>query len=261
MKRIATLLVWSVIALFVTSSAGKQSQVSLYRNSVQPACFSERFEGEPFSVCRFSPARHELRLILSNKQGTPLRNFAALTKDLGPDSRRVAFAMNAGMYDASGMPIGLYVENGVARTPLNRADGKGNFFMKPNGVFWIDKSGAHIAATDLYTSQPHQGLAWATQSGPMLVMNGKLHPQITPDGASHYVRNALGVTARGDVIFVISNTRISFGKIARMLRDQLDCPDALFLDGYVSSLWDGATGRNDQDLNIGPMVVVLERRQ
>ncbi|MEY2927223.1 MAG: hypothetical protein RL367_1700 [Pseudomonadota bacterium] len=258
-KRLAALLIWGAAALFLTESSNEQAQVMRYKNAVQPACRVIRFETEPFTVCRVDPARHDLRLILSGDDGKPLRSFAALTRQLGPDARRVAFAMNAGMYDGQGFPIGLYVARGVEHKKLNRAAGPGNFHMKPNGVFWVDGAGPHVTPTDVFAAVPHPGLIWATQSGPMLVMAGRLHPQITPDGASHYVRNAVGVTASGEAVFVISDTRVSFGKIARLLRDQLGCPDALFLDGYVSSLWDGATGRNDQDLNIGPMVVVLEK--
>jgi uncharacterized protein YigE (DUF2233 family) len=259
MMRVATLLLWTMATLFVTGSAGKQEQGSLYKTVVRPACAAARFEGQPFTVCRVDPARHEMRIVLSGKNGKPLRNFAALAQNLGPEARRVAFAMNAGMYDARGFPIGLYIEHGTERTKLNRADGPGNFHMKPNGVFWVDGTGAHIAPTDRFARQPREGMIWATQSGPMLVIGGKLHPQIAPDGASLYVRNAVGVTIAGKAFFVISDSRVSFGKIARMMRDQLGCPNALYLDGYVSSLWDGASGRNNQDSMIGPMVVILER--
>jgi uncharacterized protein YigE (DUF2233 family) len=256
-KRLATLLLWGLAALFLGGSAQRPTQA--YKNMVRPACTERNFEGAPFTICRVEPARHHVRLILSDNTGKPLRTFTALQRHLSSDARRVAFAMNAGMYDMGGNPIGLYVELGVERHKLNRNDGAGNFHLKPNGVFWIDRMGAHVAPTDSYAAAPHPGLAWATQSGPMLVIGGKLHPRITPDGPSRYLRNAVGVTAKGETLFVISDARVSFGKIARLMRDQLACPNALFLDGYVSSLWDGATGRSDQDLNIGPMVVVMEK--
>jgi len=260
MMRAATLLLCAMATLFVTNSASKQARGSLYKTAARPACAAARFEGEPFTVCRVDPAQHEMRLILSGQNGKPLRNFAALARNLGPETRRVAFVMNAGMYDASGFPIGLYIEQGRELIKLNRADGSGNFHLKPNGVFWIDSAGAHIAPTDRFARRAREGITSATQSGPMLVIDGKLHPQITPDGASRYVRNAVCVTDAGKAIFVISNTRVSFGKIARMMRDQLGCPNALYLDGYVSSLWDGASGRNNQDFMIGPMLVVFELR-
>ncbi len=259
MKWLATLLMLCAAALWLSSSSDKQSQLRVYKNAVQPACVATRFESDPFTVCRVNPARHTVQLVLSDADAKPLRNFSALERHLGPEARRVVFAMNAGMYDANGNPIGLYVENGQERAKLNRADGTGNFYMKPNGVFWIDAKGGHIAPSDSFAALARSGIQWATQSGPILVTGGKMHARVTPDGASRYIRNAVGVTKGGATLFVISDTRVSFGKIARLMRDQLDCPDILYLDGYVSSLWDGASGRNDQDLNIGPMVVVMEK--
>ena len=102
------------------------------------------------------------------------------------------------------------------------------------------------------TERPEFG----TQSGPMLVIDGKLHPEITQDGPSRLVRNAVGVDARGRAHFVISNAPISFGKLARFYRDELNTPNALFLDGNVSQLWNPATDRLDTGAPIGPIVVV-----
>ena len=40
---------------------------------------------------------------------------------------------------------------------------------------------------------------FATQSGPMLVINGKIHPKFSETGTSAKVRNGVGVTASGEV--------------------------------------------------------------
>jgi uncharacterized protein YigE (DUF2233 family) len=257
-RQAATLLIWGVAALALRGSENR-SQSRTYRNPVKPACALTRFDGSAFTVCRFDPARHQIQLIDTGRDGKPLRNFEGLRHFLGEDARRVAFAMNAGMYDWNGLPIGLYVEDSVERHAVNRRDGAGNFHLKPNGIFWIDQQGAHVADTEAFAASNPASVIWATQSGPMLIINGKIHPKLTDDGASRYVRNGVGVDRSGALIFAISDERVSLGKTARLFRDQLRCENALFLDGYVSSLWDGASGRNDQDLNIGPMVVVSEK--
>ncbi|QJQ33719.1 hypothetical protein GV829_10540 [Sphingomonas lacunae] len=167
--------------------------------------------------------------------------------------------MNAGMYDLKGRPIGLYVEDGRKGHRLNRREGDGNFHLLPNGVFWQDAAGFHVATTDSFAATAPTGIRYATQSGPMLVINGALHPRIAPDGPSRKIRNGVGVTTAGLPVFVISDDKVSFGKLARLFRDRLDCPNALFLDGFVSSLWDAASGRFDQDVPLGPMIVVSER--
>jgi uncharacterized protein YigE (DUF2233 family) len=164
------------------------------------------------------------------------------------------------MYDEDGRPIGLHIEQGERIKRLNLRDGPGNFHMKPNGVFAVDEAGlVSIRTSDSYGRREPRGIMWATQSGPMLVVGGALHPRINPDGESRLVRNGVGVADPRTAYFVISDDPVSFGRFARLFRDVLKCPNALFLDGTVSSLWDPAAGRRDAHAAIGPMAVVLRR--
>jgi uncharacterized protein YigE (DUF2233 family) len=230
------------------------------RGAAPTSCEAIAFEGSNFVACRYDPARHDLKLVVYGEDGQPLRGFQRLRAFLGPEARRVAFAMNAGMYDEQGSPIGLYVQDGVEAHALNTRDGPGNFHLKPNGVFWIDKAGrAHVAATDAYTGAK-AAPRWASQSGPMLVVDGALHRAIAPNGTSLHVRNGVGACGRdGDAIFVISEAPVSFGRLARLFRDELQCGNALYLDGTVSSLWAPREGRMDGGYPLGPMVVVFDR--
>ena len=229
-------------------------------NPVKPACHAESFEGSPFTICRYDPKVHTIALRLNHPDGTPLRSFARLADALGPASRHIVFAMNAGMYDKANQPIGLYIETGVTIHLLNRNSGPGNFHMQPNGVFWIDSTGPHVATTDDYAALGNFAATYATQSGPMLLIDGKLNSQFGPDGTSRYIRNGVCVPDGKQIVFVISDEPVSFGKFARAFRDMLHCRDALYLDGYVSSLWDAGAGRIDQRFPLGPMIVVSERR-
>ena len=95
--------------------------------------------------------------------------------------------------------------------------------------------------------------------GGLLVIDGKLHPKIAEDGPSKAVRNGVGVDRAGRAHFVISEEPISFGVLARYFRDELETPDALFLDGNVSALWDPARKRMDSGSRFGPMLVVEEK--
>jgi len=171
---------------------------------------------------------------------------------------RVEFAMNAGMFDDKGAPVGLAVSAGKEVHPLNkRQKGPGNFHMMPNGVFLVLTSGkAKIYPGD--SIPPGTNPELATQSGPMLVIRGKLHPAFEPDGRSRYIRNGVGITEDGKPLFVISQDPVSFGKLARFFRDVLKTPDALYFDGAVSSLWDPANGRMDSHSPLGPIIVALK---
>ncbi len=222
-------------------------------------CSKTIFEGDSFTVCRADPAHQVIALILSGQNGAPLRSFEALSGKLGAGAKRVAFAMNAGMFDSAGRPIGLYVEGGAQRHALNRRDGPGNFHMKPNGVFWIDAAGPHVSSADDYAALTMVKPIHATQSGPMLVTHGAFNPQFTADGVSRTIRNGVGVGTHGDTVFAISDAPVSFGKFARLFRDALKCADALYFDGSVSSLWDPASGRVDADFALGPIVMVTQR--
>jgi uncharacterized protein YigE (DUF2233 family) len=96
-----------------------------------------------------------------------------------------------------------------------------------------------------------------TQSGPLLVIDGKLHPKLDHDGTSRLIRNGVGVRGH-KAVFVISETPVSLGKFARFFRDQLKTPDALHFDGSVSSLWDPENGRQDSHSPLGPILVAFK---
>lgn len=222
-----------------------------------PACAGATFEGVAFTHCTAVPGRHTIHLVLGPKGGEPYRSLSQLAVGRPANSRTVAFAMNAGMFDEAGYPIGYYVEDRERRHALNRNEGGGNFHLMPNGVFYGRAGGGWAVRTskafaDTVDRRPDFG----TQSGPMLVIDGKLHPRIDDDGPSLKLRNGVGVDAKGAAHFVISDEPVSFGKLARYFRDVLHCPNALFLDGSVSSLWDPEHGRVDGGPPLGPLVVV-----
>jgi uncharacterized protein YigE (DUF2233 family) len=165
--------------------------------------------------------------------------------------------MNAGMFDEEGRAIGLLIEGGKQLHAINRRKGGGNFHLMPNGVFLVRKSGkAEVVTSQAF--KPAKDIAFATQSGPMLIIAGKLHPKFDHDGESRLVRNGVGIGPDGTPLFVISEDPVSFGKLARFYRDGLKARDALFFDGSVSSLWDPASHRMDSHVEFGPVVVAIK---
>lgn len=196
-------------------------------------------------------------MVLGPKGAAPYRSLSELAASRPSGSPAVAFATNGGMFDDAGKPIGYYVEDGTRGHKLNTNAGYGNFHLLPNGVFYGDAQGRWAVSTsaDFAAKVTHRP-QFGTQSGPMLVIAGKLHPKIDADGQSLKLRNGVGVDKAGRAHFVISNEPVSFGKLARYFRDALHCPNALFLDGSVSSLWDPEHGRVDGGPPLGPLIVV-----
>ena len=216
-------------------------------------CRIQLFEGSRFTVC--DPGTGKLRLFAAGRTGTPLRSFAEVMSNVPAD--QVAFAMNAGMFDEDGRPIGLAVVDGAQVHAINTRDGGGNFHLKPNGVFLLRRDGtAGIATSEAFKLSPE--IAFATQSGPMLVIDGQIHPKFDADGQSRFIRNGVGIGPNGRPLFVISNEVVSFGKLARLFRDALHARNALYFDGSVSSLWDPAAGRQDAGAPLGPIIVALK---
>ena len=213
------------------------------------SCHRERFEEASFTVCDPGGGRIEVR--------AGHRSFASLQSALGDRSSDVAFAMNAGMFDDQGRAIGLMIEDGRELHRINRRKGGGNFHLMPNGVFLVRQDGTtQVVESSGY--KPSSDIAFASQSGPMLLIGGKLHPKFEADGQSRYVRNGVGIVRNGKPVFVISESAVSFGKLARFLRDRHQVRDALFFDGSVSSLWNPANNRMDSFTELGPMVVVFK---
>ncbi|MHA6317412.1 phosphodiester glycosidase family protein [Altererythrobacter sp. CAU 1778] len=220
-------------------------------------CQRETFEGSVLTRCVADPEMHRIVLALKDNDGRVFRTMPDYAARRPADAAPVAFAMNAGMYDEVGEPIGYYVENGERIHELNRNEGPGNFHLKPNGVFYVAAPGEwRIRTTSEFYEKVMDRPLFGTQSGPMLVIDGAIHPEFSEDGDSRKTRNGVGIDASGRAHFVISEGPISFGKFARYYRDEVQAEDALFLDGSVSSLWDPANDRLDIGPELGPLVVV-----
>ena len=226
-------------------------------DAAEPVCRRLTHEGQGYAVCTADLRRHAVQLYWKAPDGEPYGGFRRLVPEAGPN---LLAAMNAGMYDSGLAPVGLYVENGRELKGANTAKGEGNFHLKPNGIFFIAAGKAGVTETGAYLRRKLRA-EFATQSGPMLVIDGRIHPKISDDGPSKKVRNGVGVRDPHTAIFAISDEPVSFGAFARLFRDALGCRDALFLDGSISALYAPELGRRDGFLPVGPILGIVSRAQ
>lgn len=237
-------------AIWILSSA------LLGAGAADAACSRAVFEDVPLTVCTADPATDDIRLFLYNDAGQPLGSFNNLAETLA-EGETLAFAMNAGMYHPDRRPVGLYVENGTELAPIVTRDGPGNFALLPNGVLCLGDGRVEIVESRTF-ERDGPVCAYATQSGPMLVIDGALHPRFLAGSESRFYRNGVGVGSDGTLYAVISDAPLNFHRFARFFRDALKTPNALFLDGKVSRLYAPKLDRHDIGFPMGPMLGVVE---
>lgn len=223
----------------------------------QAACRDMTFEAADYTVCE-ADKDQDLRLFYQGENG-PYGSFAAINAELNRAEKTLAFAMNAGMFHPDLAPVGLYVENGKQATKLVTRAGPGNFGMLPNGVFCIGENLAVVESRSFDAKSA--ACRFATQSGPLLVKDGALHPRFLQGSDSRYIRNGVGVSNDGTrAYFVISNSAVNFYDFARLFHDGLGVDNALYLDGSVSRLFAPELGRSDFGFQVGPIVGLVTPR-
>ncbi|RBI73967.1 hypothetical protein DQW77_08210 [Roseovarius sp. TE539] len=224
--------------------------------AVQAAeCRGMDHAGSTFTVCEVDAAQSDLRLFLRDPEtGQPLGSFDNVDRMLARSGHRLGVAMNAGMYHPDRRPVGLYIEDGRKIAGLVETAGPGNFGLLPNGVFCIRKGRADVMETRRFARE-RPACRHATQSGPMLVIDGALHPRFLRESDSRFIRNGLGSSEDGRrVVLAISETPVNFHDFATLFRDVLDLPQALYLDGNISRLHAPGLNRHDGGFPMGPIL-------
>lgn len=228
------------------------------------AYFLARLKPQPpaarFLSYRADLGRQQLRLYWLDEHHQPLRSLGRLRSWLAGRGDTLAFAMNGGMFRPGNTPLGLYIENQQLITPLDTLAGAGNFYLKPNGVFYttLDNRAGVCSTADFQRLHLQRNMRYATQSGPMLVLNGRLHPAFWAGSANRQIRNGVGVLPNGQVLCVLSREPVNFYDFAQFFQRQ-GCRNALYLDGFVSRAYLPAQGWLQTDGDLGVLIGVVDR--
>lgn len=198
-----------------------------------------RYRGKLYKVYVVKLREANIQMVWKDKDGEPISSFDRLRDLQRRQKRELTFAMNGGIFNPRLEPVGLYVEKGKPMRPLNLNDGSGNFFLKPNGVFYIDEDDkAGIVTSDKFEQvTADKEIRYAQQSGPQLLINGKVHSAFTEGSVNQTIRNGVGIIDENTVVFAISQTRVNLFEFASMFKEKYDCKNALYLDGAISEIY------------------------
>ena len=200
-----------------------------------------------------NPAKQELKFYWKDKDGENYLNFQNLKLAVEKNNEELIFAVNGGMYKKDLSPQGLFIENGIMQTSIDTVeDGYGNFYLQPNGVFYLTGSNEPVICTT--TNFENDGnIKYATQSGPMLLIEGKMHPRFNKGSANVHIRNGVGILPDGNILFAMSKEKVNFYDFASYFR-QKGCKNALYLDGFVSRTYLPSKGWRQFEGNFGVII-------
>jgi uncharacterized protein YigE (DUF2233 family) len=220
--------------------------------------FGSQAADSRFTVISVDTHTEKLEIFFRNDKGQLFNRFNHLVSWLEmTHNKQLKFAMNAGMFHKDFSPVGLLVLENKQQALLNLTEGTGNFFLKPNGVFLVlNSSEPRIIESSEYPAIANN-VRLATQSGPLLLKHGSIHPAFNVNSTSRLIRNGVGVLGH-TVTFVISEQPVTFYELAAFFRDDLHCTDALYLDGVVSSLYSTELQRNDLKTDLGAIIGVVQ---
>lgn len=226
------------------------------------------YKGVEYYVYTANTQQTPLGLYYDDAQGTPLGTIQNLRSHLQSQSKRLIFATNGGIFRPDGRPEGLFIENQRTRFPMNLRKGSGNFYLKPNGVFYINKYGfPHVLDSQtfynkLIREQPGQ-VKFAIQSGPMLIQSARINKNFKPNSINRFIRSGVGAfeAQRGKEtlsIFALSRSPVNFYDFASFFKDVLGCNRALYLDGSISEMYLPALNLNYTQNRFAVMIGITQ---
>jgi uncharacterized protein YigE (DUF2233 family) len=257
-RRILAAIVCLVAALVVAPVSAQSQLKTGSETAATDPCQSILHGRSSYIVCELDLHRHVVRTYWKRQNGKAYGTIWGLARAMWTEGKRPLFVMNAGMFHEDRSPVGLYVEDGKVLVHADAADGEGNFYMKPNGIFFIAGNRAGVMETGRFSKEKPK-VDFATQSGPMLVIDGVVHPKISPRGTSRHVRNGVGVRGPHTVVFAISKRPVTFGDLATLFKDRLGIANALYLDGSISGIYAARMGPKHLFVPIGPMLGAYAR--
>ncbi len=264
MKIATTLFFVSIIMLScdsVSPSAQKQIEKTGKEIAKQVKATTDHFDTRYTYIGFEATPETKIKMFWKDDRGALLGSLGRLKAYVEGQGDTLLYACNAGMYMENRSPLGYYVQDGKLLQILNSGSGSGNFYLKPKAVFYVEENGkAYIEPVETAVSRKkliEKNIAFASQSGPMVLENGIINPLFKRGSTNLNVRNGVGILANGNAYFAMSTFPVSFYDFALHFKEK-GCSDALYFDGFVSRSYCPSLGYEQLDGYFGVMVGVVK---
>jgi uncharacterized protein YigE (DUF2233 family) len=158
------------------------------------------------------------------------------------------FLTNGGMFHEGYLPVGLLVIDKKRYSKLNTSSPNNgeNFYLLPNGLFFTkdDGEGKVLETMNFKNGGHDSSIKYASQSGPMLIMDDALNSNFTFHSSNDKIRSGVGQLNDGKLVFLVSEGPINFYDFALLFQFGFGCKNALFLDGAISESYANIGERN-----------------
>ena len=173
------------------------------------SCKDENKINTDFIIYQTNSEKEKTELFWKNDKNIPLKSLKNLKNFVDSEKGNLKFAMNGGMFVENNIPKGLYIEDFQTLNQIDTLSGKGNFYLKPNGIFYITKSNNYEIVTTK-NFRFNSDIKYATQSGPMLIVDGKINPIFQKDSKNINIRNGVGILQNGEVVLQCQKKKSAF---------------------------------------------------
>ncbi|WP_336689070.1 MULTISPECIES: phosphodiester glycosidase family protein [unclassified Chryseobacterium] len=223
------------------------------------SCDKKIKQEDDFVIFKVNPKIQNVAFYWKDDNGTILKSIAHLKNKTEQENKELIFAMNGGMFEPNNFPKGLYIENFKILNKTDTLSCKGNFYLHPNGIFYLTKNNdAEIVETKAFRNNSE--IKYATQSGPILLIDGKINPIFKKDSKNLNIRNGVGILKDGNIVFIMSKKEVNFYNFASVFKES-GCVKALYLDGFVSRTYCPEQKWTQEDGNFGVMIGVTTSKK
>ena len=197
-----------------------------------------QYQGIKYKI--FSATPEKIRLFWRNEEGKNYGTLSAVARALRKEGKTVLMLSNAAIFTKDEQPAGLWIEKGKKLREANTQKAKGNFHIRPAGVFWTKGRKGGIISLDNWLKRPF-AVDYAFQAAPFLIINGQINSRLVKKIFSPYSRNAVCTTKQGKILFISTNGTVgeanlpNFYQFAQALKN-FNCHQALYLDGNINQM-------------------------